>query len=387
MIPLKGVAIAALAVIPTRAAPFVGPTTAATRDVLFAGAQRAVNADARALDHWLRHMADSAGFSGVVLVQRGGRVLLDRAYTSRQHTNLTTESAFWLASITKQFTAAAIMKLADEGKLAVTDSLSHFFRRLPRDARDITVDQLLTHTSGIAATDAADGIVDRDAAVRAILAEPLTHQPGEGYHYEDEDYTILAAIVEVVSGKPFEAFVERSLLIPAALTHTGFCGRLPPNVKMAASATRDAGPPCAPHVTPIDWADRGATGLVGTASDLLKWARALRGARVLSRASADELERGHIFVRHEDSADVYYSYGARIYMDGKRRREVWHSGYDFRVGQSSVVRLLDSGLEIVVLANSGLDHAGQPWAAAIARGIEECLGAPSGRCAGAATTS
>jgi len=77
---------------------------------------------------------------------------------------------------------------------------------------------------------------------------------------------------------------------------------------------------------------------------------------------------------------VYYSYGARIYMEGRRRREVWHSGLDVRVGQSSVVRLLDSGLEIVVLANSGLDPSGQPWAAAIGRRVDACLAAPSGRC-------
>jgi len=336
--------------------------------------------DVRSLDQWLRRMADS-GFSGVVLVERGGRVLLDRAYASRGSARgLTSESAFWLASATKQFTAAAIMKLVDEGKLAVTDSLSHFFRRLPRDARDITIEQLLTHTSGVAASAAAEGVLDRDAAVRAILAEPLRYPPGERYHYEDEDYTILAAIVEVATEKPFETFVERSLLIPSGLSHTGFCGRLPPNVKIAPSARRDVGPPCTADVTPMDWADRGATGLVGTAVDLLKWARALRSGRVLSRAAAEELERGHILVRREGSADVYYSYGARIYMEGRRRREVWHSGLDVRVGQSSVVRLLDSGLEIVVLANSGLDPSGQPWAAAIGRRVDACLAAPSGRC-------
>ena len=313
-------------------------------------------------------------------MQRGGRVLLERAYAPRARSpGLTSESAFWLASTTKQFTAAAIMKLADEGKLSVTDSLSHFFRRIPRDARDITIDQLLTHRSGIAASDAADGVVDRDAAVRAILAEPLAHAPGETYHYEDEDYTILAAIVEVASGKSFEAYVERSLLIPAAMSHTSFCGRLAANLRIAPAATVDVAPPCSGNSTPVDWADRGATGLVGTAGDLLKWTRALRGGRVLSPTSADELEKGHVLVRREGSTDVYYSYGARVYMDGRRRREVWHSGYDVRVGHSSAVRLLDSGLEIVVLANSGLNANGQPWAAVVARSIEPILAERSTR--------
>lgn len=338
--------------------------------------------DLPALERWLRRAADSAGFSGVVRIERDGKVLLDRVYAPAGRRGLTTESAFWLASITKQFTAAAILKLVDQGKLALSDSLGRFFRRLPRDARTITVEQLLTHTSGIAPSGAAEGITDRDAALRAIFAEPLRRPPGDSYHYEDEDYTVLAAIVEVLAGMPYEAFVERTLLIPAGLTHTGFCGRLAARVAIAPSAAAPTvPPPCRSGSTPIDWADRGATGLVGTASDLLKWARALRGERILSESSRGELERGKILVRHEGSSDVYYSLGARIYMDGDRRREVWHSGYDVRVGQSSTVRLLDNGLWIVVLANSGLDASGQPWAAAVARAIDGCLAESATRCA------
>jgi len=337
-------------------------------------------ADLPALERWLRRAADSAGFSGVVLVERGGRVLLDRAYAPAGRRTLTTESAFWLASTTKQFTAAAILKLVDQGKLALSDSLYHFFRRLPRDARSITITQLLTHTSGIAPSGAAEGITDRDAAVRAIFAEPLRRPPGDSYHYEDEDYTVLAAIVEIVAGVPYEAFVERALLIPAGLTHTGFCGRLAPSVAIAPSAAKLAAPPpCRGGSTPVDWADRGATGLVGTAGDLVRWARALRSGKILSEPSREELERGKILVRREGSSDVYYSFGARIYMDGDRRREVWHSGYDVRVGQSSTVRLLDNGLWIVVLANSGLDAGGQPWAGVVARVVDGCL-SESARC-------
>ena len=323
--------------------------------------------DVPALERWIKREADTAGFSGIVLVERAGKPLINRFYGRGSRDN-----AFWLASTTKQFTAAAILRLVDEGKLAVTDSLYHFFTWAPRRARSITIEQLLTHTSGIPATGAANGLGDRDAAARAILAEPLQHTPGTTYHYEDEDYNLLAAIVEIASGVSYEAFVERRLLIPAGLTQTGFCGRLAPNVKIAPSAGREVPPPCTAGITPIDWGDRGATGLVGTATDLLKWARAIRGGRILSPSSRDELERGHVFVRNEENADVYYSYGARVYMQDRKRREVWHSGYDVRVGHSSTVRLLDNGLAIVVLANSGLDASGRPWAATIARSIDRC---------------
>jgi CubicO group peptidase (beta-lactamase class C family) len=159
-------------------------------------------------------------------------------------------------------------------------------------------------------------------------------------------------------------------LIPARVAHMGFCGRLAPNMRIAASAQPSAPPPCSGGVTPVDWGDRGATGLVGTADDLLKWSHALRGGHILSPASEAELERAHVFVRREDSTDVYYSFGARVYMQGKRRREVWHSGFDVRVGHSSAMRLLDSGLTIIVLSNAGLDDSGHPWASAVARNVE-----------------
>ena len=330
--------------------------------------------DPTAIDRWLRREADSTGFSGVVLIEQSGKLLLNRAYG-----RVARDDAFWVASTTKQFTAAAILRLVDQGKLALSDSVYRFFRSVPRRARSITIEQLLTHRSGIAASGVANGIGDRAEAVQAILSEPLDHSPGTTYHYEDEDYNVLAAIIEIVTGKPYEAFVERALLIPAGLSHTGFCGRLAPNVKLAPSADPDTPPPCAVGVTPVDWADRGATGLISTAGDLLRWSHVLRSGHILSTTSREALERGKVLVRHEGSYDIYYSYGARVYMDGRKRHEVWHSGYDVRVGQSSAVRILDNGITIVVLSNSGLDAIGQPRAAVIARGVERCAVKLAGR--------
>ena len=323
--------------------------------------------DPTSIDRWLRREADSGGFSGIVLMERSGKMLLNRGYG-----RVSRDNAFWIASATKQFTAAAVLRLVDEGKVALSDSIYHFFRSAPRSARAITIQQLLTHTSGIAASGVANGIGNREEAMQAILSEPLDHSPGAAYHYEDEDYNVLAAIIEVVSGRPYEAFVERALLIPAGLSHTGFCGRLARSVKLAPSADPDTPPPCVSGVTPVDWADRGATGLVSTAGDLLRWSHVLRRSRILSATSRQALERAQVFVRHEGNEDIYYSFGARVYVEGRRRREVWHSGYDVRVGQSSTVRILDNGLTIVVLSNSGLDAIGQPKASVIARALTRC---------------
>src|SRR6185295_8465994 len=125
-------------------------------------------------------------------------------------------------SITKSFTAAAVLKLNVQRRLALLDGIASFFPETPADKRAITVRQLLTHTAGFGSTYSGGGIASRREAVAAILGQPLARRPGAGYQYEDDSYELLAAIVEVVSGVSWETFVERELLRPAGLTHTGF---------------------------------------------------------------------------------------------------------------------------------------------------------------------
>src|SRR4051812_26807899 len=176
--------------------------------------------DARAIDSVVGVQADS-GFSGVVLVARGDSVILHRAY-SRGRVTLAPTSAFHIASMTKGFTAAAILRLQEQGKLTVRDSIARFFPDAPADRRAVTVHQLLTHTAGFPRAWAGADIADRDLAVRAILARPLDRAPGTGFGYVDDDYELLAAIVEVASGTTWESYVERELLRPAGLARTGF---------------------------------------------------------------------------------------------------------------------------------------------------------------------
>ena len=135
--------------------------------------------DARAADSIARAQADS-GFSGVVLVALGDSVILHRAY-SMGRVPLTPSSAFHVASMTKGFTAAAILRLQEQGKLTVRDSIARFFPDAPADRRGVTIHQLLTHTAGFPRAWAGADIADRDSAVRAILSRPLDRAPGTGF--------------------------------------------------------------------------------------------------------------------------------------------------------------------------------------------------------------
>src|SRR5258708_34485005 len=138
------------------------------------------------------------GFSGGVLIARGGAIVLDRGYGD----GIGADSLFWIASVAKQFVAATILAGVEHGQLKLDDPVSRFFPEAPAEKRDVAVRELLSHTSGFAAGDSADGAKDRDAAVRAILAHPSAGPRGR-FRYSNDNYQLAAAIVEVATGMPY----------------------------------------------------------------------------------------------------------------------------------------------------------------------------------------
>ena len=307
-------------------------------------ASRAQRLDAPTLDRIVRAQRDS-GFRGVVLVAVGDSVVLRRAYGPA---SLAVGTPFWIGSITKGFTAAAVLSLVREGRLAPDDSIARFIADAPAEARAITVRQLLTHTAGFAQRYAGGGIVDRAAAERAILAGSLAYRPGAGYRYGDDDYELLAAIIERVTGEPWSAVVRRRVLAPADLRHTAFWCDGAPRTPRARCAPRGA-----------DYGHRGANGMASTADDLFRWARYL--ARTPALAA---IETPQITVRREGALDVAYGFGARLYVRDGRVVEAFHSGAS-DAGHTAVVRRLASGVTIVVLSDAG-PHAGTTWASYVA---------------------
>ena len=312
--------------------------------------------DSAGIDRLVRAQVDS-GFHGVVLVALGDSVIMRQQYG----TGVRARNAFWIGSITKSFTAAAILLLQQEGKLSVRDSLAHFFPGAPRDKRGITLHQLLTHTAGLPANAAGSGIADRDSAVRAILAQPLLWKPGAGYRYGDDDYELLAAIVEVASGQSWEDVVERRILRPAILIETAYWCRRRAGAPPPIQSSTGARTPC-PGTG--DWGHRGANGMSSTAADLFRWSRALSAGGPLAEVGR-ELATPRVLVRREPPDTVHYGYGTRIYVRDGRTTEVMHSGASDD-GHTAVVRVLPSGVTIVVLSNAGM-HGNTTWASYVAQ--------------------
>src|SRR2546423_11669104 len=150
---------------------------------------------------------------------------MEKAYSPLRGDPLTSMGQFDIASITKSFTATAILRLRSAHKLSFSDPISRSFPYARADKRDITIFHLLTHTSGLAGNSAGTGIMRRDGAVTAILTQRLEYPPGTHYQYMDDDYELLAAIVQGAPGGTWEKDFHRGVLRPARIRATAFHAR------------------------------------------------------------------------------------------------------------------------------------------------------------------
>ncbi len=169
---------------------------------------------------------EALGFSGAIIVSEGDKVVLRKGYgfAERQarypYTPNTVQSH---GSITKQMTASAILLLESLGKLSVQDTINKYFNEVPENKKNITIHQLLTHSSGL-----PGGIGPDDEPIAAqeyidrAMAAPLQFSPGTNYGYSNTGYALLGILVERISGQPYETFLRKELLQPAGLTETGY---------------------------------------------------------------------------------------------------------------------------------------------------------------------
>jgi CubicO group peptidase (beta-lactamase class C family) len=183
----------------------------------------------------------------------------------------TNAALYDIGSAGKTFTAAAVLELVRSGRLRLDERLVQALPGVPRDKRTITIRELLTHTSGLPAYLGPDReALGAAAALRRILALPVRHRGS--FVYSDAGYTLLAELVQHVSGMPFERYVRLRLFTPAGLRATTFAdGRPLPGHPLAHGFVRgvDRGP--AGTQVPLSWSILGAGGIVSTAGDLVRW--------------------------------------------------------------------------------------------------------------------
>lgn len=272
--------------------------------------------------------AAAFGFSGQVLVAEKGQVVVDACFGSidgERGAPILPDSPFNVASFTKQFTAAAVLRLEADGKLRVDDPIGRLLPGVPEEKAGITIHHLLTHTAGLrrdSIRPSNPALSTRDETVKRVLASPLRSKPGERFAYSNDGYRLLAAIVEKVSGRSFRDFVAERLFGPAGMRNSSTYDD--PRWAGAAVATgfdewhslgsfRD---------WTAGWHRLGSGGIVSTARDLYAWHLALAGDRVLPPAA-----RARMFAKQTPAEDgASYGYGAFLKETKDGKPLVFHGG-------------------------------------------------------------
>jgi D-alanyl-D-alanine carboxypeptidase len=305
---------------------------------------------------YLQARADSRTFSGAVLIARGGTTLFSRAYgfaNEEWQIRNDTATRFPIASITKTFTAALVMKAQQQRQLAIADPICRHLEPCPRHWQPITVRHLLTHTSGIpdyARTPEFPRKVSQRRTLPELLGEfrdrPLEFTPGAKYVYSNSNYILLGQILEKAGGKPYGQLLEEKIFSPLGMSDSG----LDVNshvIARRASGYRPEGTGArrflnADHVD-TSWL-YAAGAIYSTVGDLLKWDRALRSGAVLPREQVDLMWSP----KHGP-----YGYGWQLLGPSSQtlnRRLVFHAGG--LTGYSTDLLVYpDDDVTIVLLAN------------------------------------
>jgi len=295
--------------------------------------------------------------SGVaVLIARDGKILFQGGFGFADlagKTPVSPETKFRIGSTSKQFTAAAILKLAEEKKLALTDPLAKFFPDFPR-AAEITLHQLLTHTSGIHSyTDKPEFIsrvhepIEPAKLIAWFRDDPADFAPGAGFHYNNSAYFLAGEIVGKVSGKPLADYLRETFFTPLGMKDTGIYLNSAPPSGMATGYSFSEGRLGPALDWDMSWAG-GAGALYSTIADLFRWNEALYGGRAISEASLKLATTAFPLPAGIDG--MKYGYG--LVMSEFKRLPVISHGGGLNGWSSDLLRLPMQNCTVAVLANA-----------------------------------
>jgi CubicO group peptidase (beta-lactamase class C family) len=287
-------------------------------------------------------------FPGVIIAVRRGNAFYTNAWGDldiEANVPMRTDAQIWVASISKQFTAAAILRLSEEGKIGIDDPVRRFIPELDGRFEPITVRHLLNHTSGITEYLSHVGSkyepVSQQEIVAAIMSRPPDFPAGSRWDYSNSGYYLLGMIIERTSNKTYEQYVRETFLEPLQLTETSYCGIRGP-VPQGYSAAGGRFTELQPYDVSMMYA---AGGLCSTARDLLSWNRALLNGTAISPQSYEAM------IGETVDAYVFAKYGFGLYVDSlSSHRRIWHNGM-IPGFQSHLAYFPDDDLTVVVLVN------------------------------------
>lgn len=307
------------------------------------------------IDKYIEQAMDESHIPGVaVAVIKNGKIIRERYFgiaNMEDSTPVTSQSVFEIASMSKQFTCAAILLLQQDGKLSVNDKISKYLDSLPVSWQDITVRQLMNHTSGLRDDweENTGYFLENDTDEKMFAAQknaPLRFKPGEMYHYSSGPFD-LGLIIKKITGKTYARFLEERIFRPLGMTSSSVYD----NTRIVAH-----------RVAGYVWKDsvlqngalissaahaRGDVGIITSLPDMIKWNAAMKDDRLLNADSRKQMfEPGRL----NDGSYIGYGYGWLINPQYGHLM-IEHSG-GFRTGfRSDIMRIPDVDLDIIILCN------------------------------------
>jgi CubicO group peptidase (beta-lactamase class C family) len=306
------------------------------------------------IDEWLNQTSKDGTFSGSVLIAEKGQVLLSQGYgwaNRMQKTPNTPQTRFRLASISKQFTAVAILILQSQGKLSVQDPICNYIADCYAAWEDITIHHLLTHTSGLSKL--LWPFLKAEASTPVTPSHPvqtisffrdflLESQPGDQFAYSNAGYVLLAYIIEKVSGQSYEAFLQQVIFTPLDMPNTAY--EHSTSALAAGYANRFVMAP-EPYVG-LSIPD-GSGDLYSTVEDLYLWDQALYTELLLPRAQLDRMFAPLI----QETNMPSYAYGYGWYIGEDRGRSVVGHGGNTVGFATLIVRYPNDQITMIMLMN------------------------------------
>jgi CubicO group peptidase (beta-lactamase class C family) len=291
----------------------------------------------------------SQSFMGAVLVEKNGKIIFDKAYGSADlEWNIpnTVDTRFRIGSITKQFTAAAVVLLEERGKLRFDDAIGKHLPDLPAAWHKATIAQILNHTSGIYSyTSLPNGEFMRwkftpAQVIERIKDKPLDFRPGEKYAYSNTGYFILGMLIEKLGGQTYAEFLQDNIFTPLGMKDSGYDTEAAIIPRRAHGYERRGG-----AIVNAQFLDMGipyaAGSLYSTTHDLLIWSKALSTGKVVKPAS---------FQRMTTPVKSNYGFGLIMQpLEGHRR--IFHHG-GINGFTSSLITYPDDKMTVIVLNNA-----------------------------------
>jgi CubicO group peptidase (beta-lactamase class C family) len=300
-------------------------------------------------EEYMKACVDHDHFSGAVLVSKGGETLFAKGYgfaNAEHQVPNTPRTKFRLGSITKQFTAMAILVLQERGKLKVEDPVGKYIDDAPKAWEGVTIHHLLSHTGGVPSY--TDGLaymakMMMPETVNSMIArfrdKPLEFRPGEKFHYSNSGYFLLGAIIEKVSGQSYESFLKEAIFDPLGMKDTGYDhhATVIPGRAAGYNLNRN-GLVNAPY---LDMSQPYAAGsLYSTVEDLARWDRALNDGKLITKGSYAKM---YAPVKND------YAYGW-VVTTAKGRKTIQHGG-GINGFVTEILRYPEEKVCVVVLCN------------------------------------